>query len=94
MTAAVADLVTRLEVLSARLLRGEALAPRLLDDAAREVEAVGADATDEERAMLLGRVSLVQRSIESAQATLGMQAQQLGRGRRAMRGYARVVGAR
>ncbi len=94
MTSAVADLVQRLEVLSARLMRGEALAPRVLDEAALEVEKVGADATDDERALLLGRVSLVQRAIEAAQASLGAQAQRLGHGRRAMRGYSRVVGAR
>ncbi len=94
MTAAVAELVTRLEILSARLMRGEVLAPRFLDEAALEVEKVGADATDDERALLLGRVALVQRSIEAAQATLGAQAQRLGQGRRAMRGYSRVVGAR
>jgi hypothetical protein len=93
-TAAVAELVARLEVLSARLMRGEALAPRLLDEAAQEVEKVGVDATDEERVVLLGRVSLVQRAIEAAQVSLGAQAQRLGHGRRAMRGYSRVVGAR
>lgn len=94
MKAAVAELVTHLEVLSARLMRGEVLAPRVLDEAALEVERLGVGATDEERSVLLGRVALVQRSIEAAQATLGAQAQRLGQGRRAMRGYSRVVGVR